>query len=117
MTSAIATELECSLIECINPGALFKWEANIEIYTKALFENAQKHTTVLFIKQLQEFCLNDDEKRTVVKFLRTVQSVWQGLGDSRLIIVASTNTPNALDEKLVYAFDRRVYIPTLNCWG
>jgi len=123
LVQGIATELNANLIEFkfSISTVLFKWASNMDLYSKALYEISRKTgpTTIIFLEHLDEFCIRDEEKRFMVRFLQTVQSSWaknegENLSPSRLLIFASSNKPNLLDEKLVYAFDRRIYIPTLN---
>lgn len=72
--------------------------------------------SIIFIDEIDSFCGqrgegNESEasRRVKTEFLVQMQGV--GNNDGKVIVLAATNTPYALDQAVRRCFDKRIYVP------
>ncbi|XP_075644985.1 protein SUPPRESSOR OF K(+) TRANSPORT GROWTH DEFECT 1-like, partial [Castanea sativa] len=105
----------------ISPSAIVsKWMGESEQHVKDLFQEARKkQPSIIFIDEIDSLCgprgeNNEHEasRRIKSELLVHMQGVCDGA--ERVLILAATNTPYALDKAILRRFDLRIYIPLPN---
>lgn len=123
IAKAVANESGAHFISLAGPEIYSKWYGQTEENLRKVFEEAEKNApSIIFIDELdaiapkREEVTGEVERRTVSQLL----TLMDGLKSrGRVIVIAATNRPNALDPALrrTGRFDRELEIPVPNKKG
>lgn len=116
LAKAVANEAGAHFISLAGPEIMSKWYGQSEENLRRVFEEAQKYApSIIFIDEIDAIAPKREEvtgevERRVVSQLLTLMDGLKSRG--RVIVLAATNRPNALDEALRRPgrFDREIEI-------
>jgi len=125
LASAVAEEAECEFFAISSSDVVSKYLGESERSVKDLFERARKSVenrlgkrAVIFIDEIDAIGQSRDSgasdqsetsRRLLTELLRQMDGV--GVDNSRVVVMAATNIPYALDSALRRRFERRLYVP------
>lgn len=117
LAKAVANEARANFISISGPEIMSKWYGQSEENLRKIFEEAEKNApTIIFIDELDSIAPKREEvtgevERRVVSQLLTLLDGMKKRG--KVIIIAATNRPNAIDPALRRPgrFDREIEIP------
>ncbi|MCS7105708.1 MAG: CDC48 family AAA ATPase [Candidatus Aenigmarchaeota archaeon] len=117
LAKAVANESGAHFIAVSAPEIMSKWYGESEQNIKRIFEEAEKNApSIIFIDEIDAIAPKREEvtgevERRVVSTLLTQMDGLKSRG--KVIVIAATNRPNALDPALRRAgrFDREIEIP------
>ncbi|MEM7823971.1 MAG: CDC48 family AAA ATPase [Candidatus Aenigmatarchaeota archaeon] len=117
IAKAVANEAGANFISLAGPEIFSKWYGQTEENLRKVFEEAEKNApSIIFIDEIdaiapkREEVTGEVERRTVSQLL----TLMDGLkARGKIIVIAATNRPNALDPALrrTGRFDREIEIP------
>jgi len=123
IAKAVANESGANFISLAGPEIFSKWYGQTEENLRKVFEDAEKNApSIIFVDEIdaiapkREEVTGEVERRTVSQLL----TLMDGLkGRGKIIVIAATNRPNALDPALRRSgrFDRELEIPVPNKKG
>jgi len=117
IAKAVANEAGANFISISGPELVSKWYGETENNLRKVFEEAEKNApSIIFFDEIdaiapkREEVTGEVERRTVSQLL----SLMDGLkGRGKVVVIAATNRPNALDPALRRGgrFDREIEVP------
>lgn len=120
LARAVADESEAHFISINGPEVMSKWVGDAEKKLRELFEDAEKNApAIIFIDEIDAIATKREEsmgevEHRVVSQLLTLMDGLKGRG--KVIVIAATNRPNAIDPALRRPgrFDREIMIGVPN---
>ncbi|KAL1345571.1 protein SUPPRESSOR OF K(+) TRANSPORT GROWTH DEFECT 1 [Arachis hypogaea] len=114
LAKAVATEVNFTFFSVSSSNLVSKWKSESAKLVSSLFQTARENAPAfIFIDEIDTLYGegNENEASTKTKTELIVQMQDIGYTDQKILVIATTNAPFALDQPIRRRFDKRIYIP------
>ncbi|GLU19206.1 hypothetical protein SLE2022_354680 [Rubroshorea leprosula] len=117
LAEAVATEAGSTYFSVSSSYLISKWMGGSESLVSDLFQMARESApSIIFIDEIDSLCGqcgegNESEASRCIKTELLAQMQGVGNNDQKVLVLAATNAPYALDQAIRSRFDKCIYIP------
>ncbi|MED6222378.1 Vacuolar protein sorting-associated protein 4B [Stylosanthes scabra] len=114
LAKAVATEADFALFSVSSSDLVSKWKSERAKLISSLFQTARENVpSIILIDEIDSLYGegNENEASTQIKIELLLHMQDVGHNDQKILVLATTNAPYALDQPIRRRFDKLIYIP------
>ncbi|GIQ82187.1 hypothetical protein KIPB_003277 [Kipferlia bialata] len=117
LAAAVAGQINSTFFSVVSSSIVSKWQGQSAKLIRALFTEAKARSpSIIFIDEIDSLCTSrsssdsDASRRIKTEFLTCMDGVSAKADGSKVLVLAATNYPDALDSALLRRFSKRICI-------